>query len=278
MYLCEAAGVSRSGYYAWLDQEQGRIVKEKTDTQDYLLLKKIYDAKKGKAGYRVLRMVLENDYGIIMNHKKIRRLTSKYNLFAKIRRANPYRKLAKATQEHRTVPNHLNRDFQQSEPRKIFLTDITYLHYKNGQTAYLSCVKDVATREIVAFELSKSLSMEIIYRTLNKLSHSTNSIYQPNAMIHSDQGFHYTHPEFRTRVKRMGLIQSMSRKGNCLDNAPMESFFGHLKDEIQYKEAEDFMSLKKLVDQYIREYNTVRYQWNLKKMTPAQYRSHLMAA
>lgn len=277
-YLCTLTEVSRSGYYAWLKQSDSRSVKEESDFLDYLLLKEIYDAKRGKAGYRVLRMILENNYGVIMNLKKIRRLTNKFGMTAKIRRANPYRKLAKATQEHRTVPNHLNREFKQEEPQKVFLTDITYLHYRNGQTAYLSCVKDLATREIVSFELSKGLSMEIAYRTLARLKESLNGNIHPEAILHSDQGFHYTHPEFRKRVSQMEIKQSMSRKGNCLDNAPMESFFGHLKDEVDYRQAEDFETLYRLVAEYIEEYNTERYQWDLKKMTPVQYRSHLLAA
>ncbi len=90
---------------------------------------------------------------------------------AKIRRANPYKKIAKATQEHLTVPNYLSRAFQQEEPGKVFLTDITYLQYRGGKTAYLSCIKDVATREIVAYELSTSLKMRIVYRTLEKLEY-----------------------------------------------------------------------------------------------------------
>ena len=167
-----------------------------------------------------------------MNHKKILRLMRKFNFFAKIRRANPYKNIAKATQAHRTVPNLLNRQFTQDEPGKVFLTDITYLQYETGQTAYLSCVKDVATREIVAYELSTSLSMSIVYRTLRKLKEALDGNVHPEAMIHSDQGFHYTHPEFQERVKEMQLTQSMSRRGNCLDNAPMESFFGHFKDEV----------------------------------------------
>jgi len=277
-YLCKLTGVCRSGYYKWLERTDQRSQKEENDYADYLLLKHIYDMKKGKIGYRVLRMILENDYGIIMNHKKIRRLTIKYHLFAKVRKAQPYRRLAKATQEHRTLPNHLQRQFKQDEPRKVLLTDITYLYFGNGQPAYLSCVKDVATREIVAYELSKNLTMNIAYRTLDKLADALEGNVHPEALLHSDQGFHYTHPKFRMRVKKMGFVQSMSRKGNCLDNAPMESFFGHLKDEVDYRKAESFNQLKQWIDEYIEEYNTRRYQWDLKKMTPAQYRSHLIAA
>jgi len=166
-----------------------------------------------------------------MNPKKIRRLMRKYNFFAKVRRANPYKNIAKATQEHKTLPNLLNREFTQDEPGKVFLTDITYLKY-HGKTAYLSCVKDVASREIVAYDLSQTLKMSIVFNTLRKLDEKLDGNVHPEAMIHYDQGFHYTHPEFQKRVKQMNLKQSMSRRGNCIDNAPMESFFGHMKDEM----------------------------------------------
>ncbi|WP_276514083.1 IS3 family transposase [Heyndrickxia oleronia] len=161
--------------------------------------------------------------------------------------------------------------------KKVFLTDITYLKYR-GKTAYLSCVKDVATREIVAYELSQTLKMSIVYNTLAKLEEKLGNNIHPEAMIHSDQGFHYTHPEFQKRVKQMNLKQSMSRRGNYIDNAPMESFFGHMKDEMDYKEVHTFEELKQLVNQYMIFYNASRRQWNLKKMTPAEYRSHLIAA
>jgi putative transposase len=120
--------------------------------------------------------------------------------------------------------------------------------------------------------------MEIVYRTLNKLSDSLDGMIHPEALIHSDQGVHYTHPEFQRRVKEMGLIQSMSRRGNCWDNAPMESFFGHFKDEVNYKECHTFDELHQLIEGYIEEYNSNRYQWSLNRMTPEQYRSHLLVA
>ncbi len=277
-YLCELTGVSRSGYYKWLQNSEKQAIRDEQDYQDYLLLKSIYDRAKGKIGYRGLYMALADLLVTPMNHKKILRLMRKFNFFAKVRQANPYRAMAKATEVHRAVPNHLNRDFKQDEPGKVFLTDITYLQIQGGQTAYLSCVKDVATREIVAYELSTSLRMSIVYRTLKKLKEALNENIHPEAMLHSDQGFHYTHPEYQKRVKALGLIPSMSRKGNCLDNAPMESFFGHLKDEVDYKEANNLADLKNMIDEYMEHYNTNRKQWTLKKMTPAAYRSHLIAA
>lgn len=277
-YLCDLSEVSRSGYYKWLRNSEKQAIREEQDYNDYLLLKTIYDASKGKIGYRGFYMVLEELLVSPMNHKKILRLMRKYNLFSKVRRANPYRNIAKVTQEHHTVPNHLNRRFNQDEPGKVFLTDITYLQYQGGQTAYLSCVKDVATREIVAYYLSTSLHMSIVYQTLDRLQAALEGNIHPEAMIHSDQGVHYTHPEYQKRVKEMGLLQSMSRRGNCLDNAPMESFFGHLKDEVDYKAAQSLAELKSTIDEYMEHYNIIRKQWSLKKMTPAEYRSHLIAA
>ena len=167
-HLCKVAKVHRSGYYAWLEKSEIHAIREENDYQDYLLLKCVYDAFKGKIGYRGLYMALEELLEVPMNHKKILRLMRKFNLFAKIRRKNPYKNIAKATQEHRTVPNLLNRQFTQDEPGKVFVTDITYLQMKTGQTAYLSCVKDVASREIVAYELSVSLSMGIVYQNFEE--------------------------------------------------------------------------------------------------------------
>jgi len=276
-YLCHIASVSRSGYYAWLKAEDQRMIREERDWQDYKLIHTIFNQKNQKAGFRTIQMYLENHYDVKMNHKKIVRLMKMFNLVTKIRRVNPYRKLAKATQEHKTKPNLLNRQFHQVEPGKVLLTDITYTYYGGGQPAYLSTVKDVATREIVAFDISRSLSMDIAYTTLNKLIDACDGYPHPEAMLHSDQGFHYTHPEFQKRVKKAGFQQSMSRRGNCLDNAPMESFFGHFKDEVDFKQCKTFEELHGMISEYIEEYNTERYQYDLKKMTPEQFRDHLLA-
>ncbi len=132
-YLCELAGVSRSGYYAWLKAATIRQRKDEQDELDVKLIRFIFQQKKEKVGALQIKMILENDYFIIMNHKKIRRLMRKYQLITKVRKAKPYKKMAKASQEHRTCPNLLNREFNQEEPGKVLLTDITYLYYANGQ-------------------------------------------------------------------------------------------------------------------------------------------------
>ena len=208
-----------------------------------------------------------------MNLKKIARIKKQYGLTTRIRKKNPYNVLFKKGLEHRTAPNLLQRNFDVNVPDTIYSTDISYLLYKGGQRAYLSATKDLATKEIIAFNVSKNLSMQTAFVGLEKaLKHKDCS----KLMIHSDQGTHYTHPLYVNKLKEFGVTQSMSRKGNCLDNAPIESFFGHLKDDIDIKSCQTFEEVKTLVENYIDYYNNERYQWNLNKMTPAQRRCHLL--
>ncbi len=185
-------------------------------------------------------MILENDYGKIMNHKKIRRIKNEYGLNTKIRKPNPYKAMAKKTQEHSTCPNILDRKFDVLTPYKVYSTDITYLFYGRGKKAYLSAVKDLATKEIVAYHLSKNIDMELVFNTLAKTIEMTPVFCLKFLIMHSDQGFHYTNPIFRRKLKDLKITQSMSRKGNCLDNAPIESFFGHFKDELDYSSCDTF--------------------------------------
>lgn len=272
-YLCKLAAVSPSGYYRWLGTEEKRELRNAADEQDILLIRQHFDRK---AGALVVKMRLERRLGVVMNHKKIRRLMRKAGLIAEVRQANPYRKMAKATQEHQTCPNLLKRQFDQGEPEKVFLTDITYLRYGNGQWAYLSCVKDGATRQVVADCVSDTLELSIVERTLLRLFERLDGNIHPEAILHSDQGMHYTHPKTRLLISKGGIKQSMSRKGNCWDNASMESFFGHMKDEVDFLDCQTIDEVRARVAKYISYYNSERYQWNLKKMTPDEFRGHLL--
>lgn len=263
--MCSIAKVSRSGYYLWLKQAD-EIDK---DYNDYLLVKEIFDKGKAKYGWRQVKMGLKRGKKVIMNHKKIIRIMKKYNLAAKIRRRNPYKAIMKKTAEHRTFANRLGRAFNQTIPRRFFCTDITYIPL-NGRFAYLCVVKDIASGEIVAWYLLPYVTMELVLKTIEQMRP-----FQ-DALIHSDQGFHYTNPEFIEKVKALEMMQSMSRKGNCIDNAPVESFFGHLKDDVDYKDCKTFEELRLLIENYIHYYNHERAQWDLKKMTPAEYRDHLL--
>ena len=179
----------------------------------------------------------------------------------------------KKTQEHRTFNNVLDRKFKQNIPRKTLCTDITYLYYGQGRKAYLSAIKDIATKEIVSWKLSNNLSMKFVLDSVNNLRNI--GTVNNKTIIHSDQGFHYTNPEYITKVKSLKLIQSMSRKGNCIDNAPIESFFGHMKDDVDYKQIGTFKQLHDMISNYMDYYNNKRYQWGIKKMTPVEYRNHL---
>lgn len=198
-----------------------------------------------------------------------------YGLHCQARRRNPYKAIMKKTQEHRTSPNILDRQFDQALPKKALCTDITYLYYGLGRKAYLSVVEDIATREVLSWELSMNLELEFVLKTINKLCFLD---LPSDCLIHSDQGFHYTNPLYIEKIKQLSIIQSMSGKGNCIDNAPMESFFGHLKDELEFKACQTFEQLTFKVNEYMQFYNNHRYQWGLQKMTPAAYRNHLLAA
>ncbi len=222
-------------------------------------------------------MRLKRDMGIVMNHKKIQRIKKKYHLFTKIRRINPYKTVMKKTQEHRTCQNVLNRQFTQEKPFRAFGTDITYLQTKY-KMIYLSTVKDFASKEIVAWGISEHINMDLVTHTILQMKDNLKHTILTNSLIHSDQGFHYTNPLYISMIKQMNMVQSMSRKGKCIDNAPTESFFGHLKDELEYKTCTTFTELKKNLTQYMHYYNHNRPQWNLNKMTPVEYRDHLLSA
>lgn len=267
--LCEIARVSRSGYYRSLDSG-----KEHKEAVDVSKIREIFDRGKGKYGWRTIQMKLL-DKGTVMNHKKIQRIKNKYGMITKIRRRNPYKAIMKKTEEHKTFENKLNRNFRQTEPFKVFSTDITYLPYK-GRIAYLSAVKDLASKEAVAWNLSQHLRMDIVLDTLRKIEDNPAVPPLDGATIHSDQGFHYTNPLYANGVREMGMVQSMSRKGNCIDNAPIESFFGHFKDDVEYENCKTFEELKIKVDEYMNEYNNERHQWGIQKMTPVEYRNHLL--
>lgn len=212
---------------------------------------------------------------VCMNLKKVKRIMKKYHLVTKVRKKNPYKTIMKKSLEHRTAPNILQREFEQTSPYAVLSTDITYLWW-NYRFAYLSVVKDLATGEVVSWCLSTHLEMNLVMDTLSKLKRSDGIIGWDKTMIHSDQGFHYTNPLYIQKLKDMNMIQSMSRKGNCIDNSPIESFFGHMKDELDYKHCKTFEELRFVIDEYMQYYNNERHQWERKKMTPVEYRNHLL--
>ena len=276
-HLCAMADVSRSGYYRYLKNKPLQIERNNSDlvARDNIL--KVFNYRGYKKGSRSVKMILEDSFGITYNRKRIQRIMRKYNIVCPIRKANPYKRMAKATKEHRVVPNLLNRNFKQEVAGKVLLTDITYLPYGNNQMAYLSTIKDGSTNEILSYNISDNLELDIAMTTIRNLISNRDFKLANGAFIHSDQGAHYTSPKYQKLLKENNLGQSMSRRGNCWDNAPQESFFGHLKDEVNYKSCTTLEEIKNSIDDYIDYYNNYRCQWNLKKLTPVQYRNQLLA-
>ncbi len=221
-------------------------------------------------------MILKEKFNITYSRKRIQRIMRKFNIVCPIRKPNPYKRIAKATKEHTVVPNLLNRNFKQEVPGKVLLTDITYLPYSNSNMAYLSTIKDGSTNEILAYNLSDRITLDIATNTIHKLIENPNVKLAKDAFIHSEQGSHYTSPTFQKLLKSKKLGQAMSRRENCWDNAPQESFFGHMKDEINYKSCSTLEELQLIIDDYIDYYNNDSCQWNLKKLTPVQYRNQLL--
>ena len=273
-HMCEIAGVSRSGFYAWLEAAPARAERESDDQADFELILEAYRFRGYAKGARGIHMRLLH-IGIIMNVKKIRRLMRKYGLMCPIRQANPYRRMAKALKTNNIADNIVNREFDRGV-RKVLLTDITYLFYADS-TCYLSTILDACTHEILAYELSISLKVDFVIDTVDQLIKEHGSVLDNETIVHSDQGCHYTSYAFINKLKDADFVQSMSRKGNCWDNAPQESFFGHMKDHIKarVKSCTTYDEVKFVVDDYIDYYNNDGYQWDLLKLSPVEYYQYL---
>lgn len=273
--LCDIAGVSRSGYYRWVSAEEYRREQEEKDRADFEVILKAYNYRGYNKGARGIYMtLLHQEEPIKMNIKKIRRLMKKYNLICPIRKANPYRRMAKALKTSNVADNLVNREFRNHGPRKILLTDITYIPY-NGVFCYLSTILDAYTKQILSYVLSDSLEVDFVLETVNKLIKNHGISIQTETIIHSDQGCHYTSCSFIQLLKDKNLRQSMSRRGNCWDNAPQESFFGHMKDEIDLSRCKEFGEVKEIIDDWMDYYNNERYQWNLAKLSPNEYYEYI---
>lgn len=265
--MCNYAQVSSSGFYYWKSH-----VCEVEDTIEEDLIRLIFAHRKAKAGARTIKMILARQFWMIINLKKIRRIMRLHRLRTTIRRKNKHSVFSAATYEHKTCQNHLDRRFSPEKKDMVYSTDITYLHYGNGAKAYLSAVKDLGTKEIIHHHLSRSLGFSLATEGLPKLLEVLPASKRKGLIIHSDQGLHYTSRPYRDLMGKFGVIQSMSRRGNCLDNAPIESFFGHMKDELDLRNCKTYEDLVAEIDSFINYYNNERPQWGLKGKTPAECR------
>ena len=271
--LCRIAGVSRSGYYNWIANESNRIAREQRDRQDFERILEAYHYRGYAKGIRGIHMrLLHMDPPVLMNLKKIRRPMGKYGLACPIRKANPYRRMAKAMKSDAIAANLLNREFEKYGPRKVLLTDISYIPCC-GKFFYLSVILDAFTKQVLAYVFSNSLEVDFVLETVHILMKNHGVSLDAQTLIHSDQGCHYTCKKFRQIVSDSGLRQSMSRRGNCWDNAPQESFFGHMKDEVgaALSLVTSFEDAKAMLDDWMDYYNTDRGQWQLAKLSPNEF-------
>lgn len=275
-YLCEAAGVSRSGYYHYLRTEALRQQREDQDRYDFERIVIAYQFRGYHKGARSIYMrLLHMNPPVQMNIKKIRRLMKKYGLRCPIRKANPYRRMAKAQTTNDIAPNHVNREFETHGPRKVLLTDITYIINRKAPRCYMSTIIDACTKELLAWQLSESLEVDFVLDTVNELVQDHGISLGTETLIHSDQGSHYTSIKFIKLVNDAGLRRSMSRRANCWDNAPQESFFGHMKDELDISWCETFNEIYQKIADWADYYNNDRYRWDLARLSPREYYNYL---
>ena len=273
--MCKLADVSRSGYYKWVKTLDARQSREEKDKKDFELVLEAYNYQTWKKGARQIKYRINKDHNIKMNLKKIRRLMKKYGLICPIRKVNPIKKMIKAQQTNNIYDNIVNRNFNQGKAKFILLTDITYLTYGNNKRAYLSSIKDATTKMILAYKVSLSLDVSFVIETVKFLVDNYGKELDLEVILNSDQGVHYTSIVYQQLLKDNNIRQAMSRRGNCWDNAPQESFHAVLKTEMDLSIYKTYESLALGITDYITYYNYDRGQEGLNWMTPYEYDQYL---
>lgn len=260
--LCQIAGVSRSGFYKY----KKKPLDNYTEIEDLII--DIHKKSKRRAGYRFIKEKLKNKYNLIVNHKKILRIMRENSIYSVL---TPKTKRYKGPIE--TKENILARDFTAKEPGKKFVTDITYISTPR-KTLYLCVIMDLFNREPVVWNLSDSLDRRLSVDAIKKLK---TKFDLKGSLIHSDRGIHYTNKEYVDLLKESKVIQSMSRKGNCWDNAPAESFFARYKCEQIYpmkKQLRSFEDVKDATDEFMEYYITERPHSTLGGLTPKMFKEN----
>ena len=245
--MCAVLEISKRTYYKYRNTED-------KDYYDYLIIKEIFDDSKGTYGYRRITEGIKIKYGVIFNHKKVRRIMAKYYLkpeYIKRIRPNTYKRI-----EANVRPNLIKRKFHTYLPNKVWCTDITYLIF-NNKRLYLSTIIDLYDRKVVAYKISKHNDNKLVIDTLNEAITKRKDVN--GLIIHSDQGFQYTSFQYKAICESNEITISMSRKGTPIDDSPMESFHSILKKETLYNYyITSFQEYQKLVEEWILFYNTDR--------------------
>ena len=264
--LVEITNVSRSGYYKWR-KRSGENWRDTIDEKLIPYIMKIFNDHKGTYGRKRIKQALEEEYFLVVNEKRVARLMRKYGLVCKIRR----KRFKHQNQPVGDIPNILNQNFKAMKPKIKFAVDITYLEVKKGRQkwAYLCAIKDLYNNEIVAYSMGTSMDTNLVYEALDQLKKLK---FEKGAILHSDQGTQFTNFGYREKLKSMGLTQSMSRRGNCWDNACIENFFGQLKTEAPcWSTPETLLEVYQSTHDYIYYYNNKRIITKL-KTNPVKYR------
>lgn len=256
--------MARSSFY--YHQNQRKLPDKYADIKE--LIKSIYQQHKGRYGYRRITDELQNK-GIIINHKTVLRIMKLLGIKSIIR----VKKYKSYKGEHgKIAPNILQRNFKATAPNQKWATDVTEFNV-SGNKLYLSPIIDLFNQEIISYELTERPVFNQVLMMLKKAFKKIPNDTQ--LMLHSDQGWQYQMKYYQHLLKEKGIVQSMSRKGNCLDNAIIENFFGTLKSELFYTQKfKSIAQLKNEIDKYIIYYNNERIKSNLNKMSPIKYRTH----
>ncbi|MEC0533904.1 IS3 family transposase [Bacillus spizizenii] len=267
-WLVCIAKVSRSEYYKWRKAQRIRMARQQ---REQIIKEHIMAIHHSRSfyGYPRIAIALKKE-GFSINHKRVYRLMKEMNIQSIIRKKRRYF----GRQASVVLPNRLNREFQTNRPNHLYVTDITYIAC--GQRFYyLSAVQDLYNNEIVTWKLSKRNDLELVMKTVESMTAQRDV---QGAILHSDQGFQYTTKAYQKRLETVGLKGSHSRKGNCLDNACIESFFSHLKTENAYfSTCQTEKELHKSIEDYIKFYNHERFQKKLNQCAPVEYRNTLVA-
>lgn len=270
--LCSKLHINRSAYYKWLKREPSKG--QQVNEQLIEWIKELYEEQNGILGYRQMTITVNRVHKTAYNKKRIRRLMQILHLQS-VCRKKKYNYI-KSTPEV-TAENVLNREFYADAPNEKWLTDVTEFKYYVGvevKKLYLSAIFDLYDRRIVAYRIGTSNNNQLVFETFDEAM-AKNPTAHP--LFHSDRGFQYTNKTFHNKLMQAGMRQSMSRVGRCIDNGPMEGFWGILKSEMYYlKKFTSKEQLTNAIDSYIHFYNTKRYQIKLKSMTPMEF--HLAAA
>lgn len=267
--MLDAIGLSRSTYY----YELGRTDKvEERNAELSSEIAVIFNENRKRYGVRRVHHELLNR-GLQVNHKRVQRIMNQLKLFGK----RPKEKYHSYKGDvGKVADNIINRDFSTEKPLQKWTTDVSQFNLSWGK-CYISPILDMNTNEIISYNLSTSPNMDQIRDMLNKAFERFPSVQ--GLVMHSDQGWQYQHKHYQKLLKDNGIIQSMSRKGNCLDNAVMENFFGILKSELLYlKEFDSIEQFKQELIEYLDYYNNRRIKAKLKGLPPAVHRKQALDA